>query len=231
MAAPNLQAEGSIAAVTTGDLTVTLPAHQADDILVVTVLTQVENTAGTAAETPTPSGWTKSQGYKDDDLEASLFWKRAASGSETNPVFTRGSGWDTGNDTFYGGRAYVIRGADTNDPPWDELDWTTPYVDANQAFDAVTVSGSERMVVQFYLSLDDLSAGAAPSGWTAGTQVTSTTGTDGGFQTFRKDNVSTSTGADASAAAAQPGYWFVGISFKPVAAAASRHRDVIGTLL
>lgn len=232
MAAPTLQAQGTLNAVTTGTLGVTLPSHLTDDIFIVPVLVNVEATAGTAAAIPDLAGWTKDQGFKNDDGEAAIFWKRAASGSETSPTFTRGAGWDTGTDTYYGGRAYVIRGCITSGDPWDQFVWSVATVTANDPFPAVTVSGSERMVVQFFCSFDNSNGGAAPSGWTAGTAATTTTGTDGGFQTYRKDNVSSSTSADSSnAAAGTRGFLFAGISFKPPTVAAGIHRDVIGTLL
>lgn len=223
MPAPTLQAQGAIAAVTTGSLTVTLPAHQADDILVVTLSYWGPNSTD-VQNPPAPSGWT----FVADipGLSASLirgrlnlFWLRATSGAETNPVFTRNTGWDTGTDTNWSGRAYTIRGCVTSGTPWDQavISSDPGHSVANGAFGAVTVSGVERMVVQFLCSMDDQAAGAAPSGWTAGTAVTTTTGTDAGFQTFRKDNVSASTAADASATAAPAAgvYGFFGVSFKP----------------
>ena len=225
MAAPTLVAQGAIAAVTTGSLTVTLPAHQADDILVVTLAVWEPNAASDMAAPGTTSGWT----YRMDnpiipgsqiDGRLAMFWKRATSGAETNPVFTQPSPGDTGADTAFAGRAYVIRGCITSGDPWDDIvQNATPYTAANGAFPAVTVSGSERLVVQFLVSTDNQAAGAAPSGWTAGTAVTSATGTDSGFQTFRKDNVSTSTAADTStvAAPAAGAYGFFGVSFKPPA--------------
>ena len=218
MVAPTLQAEGGIAAVTAGSLTITLPAHATDDILVCTVMVWAPSTIPPMATIPTPSGWTKVVGiYDTGGTEISYYWRRATSGSETNPVFTRGLNWDTGTDTCYAGRAYVIRGCITSGNPWDEIDPTTAYTTTTGPFDAVTVSGSERLVVQFGGMTDNASWGAAPSGWTAGTAVTSTTGKDAGFQTFRKDNVSANTSADESnvTAPAQGGYLFFGVSFKP----------------
>jgi hypothetical protein len=222
MAAPTLAAQGTVAAVTSGDLTVTLPAHQANDILIVALAGWVPNTTGDAAAIAAPSGWTEiaqlaTPATTPIDGRIAWFWRRATSSSETNPTFTRPSGWDTGTDTCWAGRAYVVRGCITTGNPWDEADPTVVYSTANQAFDAVTVSGAERTVIQFLNSQDDQSSGSAPSGWTAGTAATTTTGTDAGFQTFRKVNVSSDTGADATtvAAPAQGRYAFLGISFIP----------------
>lgn len=224
MAAPTLQAEGTLAAVTTGNLTVTLPAHLTDDVLVVNLVGWVPNTAGSAAGVTAPAGWTEiaeiptPSGTADGQI--GLYWKRAASGAEANPTFTRPAGWDTGTDGVWSGRAYVIRGCETSGDPWDAVATSAVFNTANQACAAVTVSGSERMVVQFQGLQDNLAPGTI-SGWTAGTAVTDTTGTDSGFKTHRKDNVASSTTADASTAVApaQGFYAFIGVSFKPPAAA------------
>jgi hypothetical protein len=202
-------------------LTLTLPSHLTDDILVCLVEVWVPNTPGDAADIPALTGWTKVKGYADADGELSLFWRRATSNSTANPTFTRGTSWDTGTDGIFAGRAFVIRGCVTTGDPWDDIVHSaTPESGPNTAFPAVTVSGSERTVVIFFENLDNSSAGAAPSGWTEGTATTSATGTDSGFQTFRKDNVSSSTSADASnVAASNIGFLFWGISFKPPAGA------------
>src|SRR5262245_788045 len=109
MATPTLQAEGAQNQVTTGTLTLTLPGHAADDILVCAVLFWGPNTAGSAAVIPTPSGWEKLgniQSPATPDGDIAVFAKRAASGSETNPTFSRGASWDTGTDTIFAGRAF-----------------------------------------------------------------------------------------------------------------------------
>lgn len=225
MAAPILQAEGAISAVTTGNLTVTLPAHQADDILVLSYIAWIPATPADATQVATPSGWTNiRQTFSANLADApptdgwqGNFYLRATSSSETNPTFTRPGDWDTGVDTCFAGRAYTIRGCVATGTPWDQEFLSFPGYAANLAFGAITVSGPERMVAHFFNSEDDQAAGAAPAGWTAGTAVTDVTGTAAGFQTFRKDNVSASTSADASSAAApaQGEYLFWGISFKP----------------
>lgn len=224
MTAPNLQAEGTLAVVTTGNLTVAWPSHQADDVLIANVVFYAPNSTGGVAVSPpgdlnTIPGPSIGSGASADSM-IRAYWKRATSGSETNPTFTRTLG-DTGADTCLAGRAYVIRGCITTGDPWDEQEFTPdessdPYQLSNLAFPALTVSGPERTVIQFLLSCDNQSAGAAPSGWTAGTAVTTATGTDAGFQTFRQENVSSDTAADASAVATTlQGYAFWGASFRP----------------
>lgn len=216
---PRVVAQGSIVAVTTGNLTVTLPTHQADDILVVTVVGWVPNSTGTA--TMSLSGWDQLHSQTTGspiDGEWAIWWKRAASGSETNPTITRPSGWDTGaNDTAWAGRAYTVRNAIESGNPYDEAVESAIITTANGNFPAVTVSGMGRSVYQFYVSADNQSTGTAPSGWTAEAEALDSTGTDSGFRAFYQLGISSSTSTIASTvnSPAQGGYVFFGVSFKP----------------
>lgn len=227
MAAPTLEAAGSTAAVTTGSLTVTLPAHQADDILVVTTIDWVPNTAGAAAIPGTPAGWSvmvaglnvSPGGQVDGHIR--IYWKRATSSSEADPVFTRGSGWDTGTDTCFAGRAYVIRGANTFDvTPWDDAQNAGFYTTANQAIPALVVDGPDRLAMVFVGVTDNTAINAAPTGWTSvgGAPAVSNTGTGANFAMYRKtpaDGVDTSADASNVDAPGAGAYGFFGISFQP----------------
>lgn len=226
MAAPTLQGEAADAVVTTGTLAFTMPAHQADDILVAALFFWGPSPGTVPNDIPTPSGWTAmgSQVAVDGTTtrgKMALFYKRATGGSETG-TGTRGANWDTGNDTCYYARVFCIRGCVTTGDPWDEVDPTVCYTAANGSFDAVTVSGSERLVVQFGLRTN---AAGTPfptvTGWTAGTLDSNTGGTDGASRTWRQDNVSSDTGADATTTtwSGSGGYAFFGVSFKPPAGA------------
>lgn len=226
MAAPNLQAEGATVAVTTGAPSVVIPTHQTDDIILLCAIFWGPATAGDAAQIPTPTNYTligsqigQPAGTRDGWL--AWFYRRAPSAG-TTVTLTRGASWDTGADTCFGARAYVIRGCIASGDPWDAQAGAGPYTTANQAFPAVTVSGTERMVVQFGNSMDNAAFDLTTAGWTIGTEDDDATGTDCAFQTARKDNVSSSTSADATTAAApaQGAYGFMGISFKPPPAAA-----------
>ena len=224
MAAPILQAEGALAIATTATtVTPVIPAHALNDILICASGNWAPATAGALAKHTISSGWTELASLQipasgDADGWIVWWWKRAASGSETNPTLTRTG--DTGTDTNFTGRIYVIRGVITSDPAWDEVDPTTLYPTANQPVDALTVSGTERLAIHFLVKTDDfVTAPTVGAGaWTAGTQLETTTGTDHSQGSFRKDNVSANTGADASTveATAAGGYAFLGISFKPV---------------
>jgi hypothetical protein len=228
VAAPNLQAQGATATgVTTGVPSIAIPTHQADDILVVTAIIWAPNTTTPdAAQIPTPSGWTLLSTQIPQPAASprngwlACFWKRAT-GAGTTVTLTRGTGWDTGNDTCFNGRAYVIRGCIATGDPWDAVAMSIARTIANQACAAVTVSGAERMVVQFGCSTDNAAFAMTSAGWTIGTEDDDAGGTDSAFQTARKDNVSASTTADAMtcAAPAQGFYGFFGVSFKPPVAA------------
>ena len=223
MAAPNLQAQGTIATgVTTGVPTITIPTHQADDILIVHLMAWVPNTTTPdAAQIPTPSTWTLlgvqvgQPAASPRDGWSAVFWKRAT-GAGTTVTPTRGSGWDTGTDTCYGGRAYVIRGCKNTGDPFETSSNSGPHTAANQSFAAVTVSGTQRLVTHFGIASDNLAFSMASTGWTTGTEENNNGGTDSAAQTARKDNQSASTSADAATVTAPTGFYaFHGVSFLP----------------
>jgi hypothetical protein len=223
--APNFQSQGAINAVTTGDLTLTLPiTPNVDDIILASIILYAPATTGAITITP-PADWNLVEGPQivdgsfNLDARYRLYWKRATA-SESNPTFVRTAG-GTGASTCFAGRLYIVRGCITTGDPWDEVDvapnaGSAPYTAANGTMDAVTVLAAERLVMQFVTIADNTSPGTAPSGWTAATAVNSGTGSDAGFQTFRQDNVSSTTAAVASTVAATAqGYCFFGVSFKP----------------
>ena len=227
MTAPTLQAEGALNVVTSASNTPTVPTHQADDILLLAVGYWAPNTTLTTALINTPTGWTRMTagsailGLGDElDADSELDWLRASGPGTTVTVTT--TDVDTGNDTAFGARVYVIRGCETNGNPFDDaqVSSTTMYTTANQAVPALTVSGPERLAIHFLIKTDDFVTAPTVPGWTAGAQVESTTGTDHSQGSFRKDNVSSNTSADSSTveAPAAGGYAFFGVSFKPPAA-------------
>lgn len=107
MAIPTVQAVGSSAAGI-GDITVTLPTHAADDILLVVHETN-QSTAPSA-----PSGWAVLAQYAQGTnvTTVTVYWLRATSSGTTNPTFV-----DPGNHQI--GAALVIRGCITSGNPWD----------------------------------------------------------------------------------------------------------------
>lgn len=223
MAAPTLQAEGALAVVTSGNLAPVIPAHVADDILIVVTSAWHPNSAANMASPAAPAGWTRVVdvphvgGTLQIDGITNVFWRRATASGTTISI-TRPAGWDTGTDGAWHGRAYVIRGCITTGTPWDDLQHNSiPYTSANQPVHALTCSGAERMAVHFYTNMAVQTVTIA-TGWTLGTSVTTTTGTDGAQRSIRKDNVSSNTSGDGMtvAAPATGGYLHIGFMFKPV---------------
>jgi hypothetical protein len=103
----------TLAAAATGgaDPTVTLPAHAADDILLLATIVR-SNTATVA----TPAGWTQigSPTVRAAVATYQFFWKRAASGAETNPLIDR-----TGTTGDVYAAVIVYQGAIATGDPWE----------------------------------------------------------------------------------------------------------------
>lgn len=229
MAVPTLQAEGAMAVNTTGTLAVTLPAHQANDILVLTVQFWGPNTAGDAASIPIPAGWSVlnlqlgQPTASPRDGWFAIFWKRAASSSEANPTLARGASWDTGTDTLFAARAYTIRGCITSGNPWDAANVAGAYTTANQNTPALTgIAGNEHLSIHFEMVMDNVALGSL-AGWTQGTVASSATATGARMNTLRKqsDNADEAAGASGATAPAHGGYAFYSVSFVPAVVSVS----------
>jgi len=223
--APYLFREGAVASNTSGSLTVTLPEHATNDIIVLALGIWAPNSLDDEIlEIPTPSGYTAIVSQVGDGPGADVdgwvawFYKVAASSSETNPVCTRGAGWDTGTDTCFAGRAYVVRNAAFAQTPWDFAVASNPYTTANQNGPVTQLSSgaSARTAIQFGISLDDQAFSMVNSGWDEGTAASTTTGTDASFQTIRKDDISAAQVATtpSASAPAQGFYAYLGVTFR-----------------
>lgn len=212
MPAPTLHAQGTANAVTSGNLAITLPTYAANDIVVITTVGYVPNTTTGANTQSLSSPWTKNSpdvtvttgGVIDE--EHACWWARATSASSlgTSVTITRPTSWDTGTDTCWGGRAYVIRGCATTGNPFDEFASTAVSTAANPALPAITVSGGNRLALVFMTKADNTATPTAATGYTVGTQATDTTGTDCAFQTYRQTasaNVATVTPTGGTAPA------------------------------
>jgi hypothetical protein len=227
MAAPIIQAEGALAIVTSGDLPIVAPAHDVNDILVVSTGLWAPNTSEDVGAIAPDSLWSELTPQIALDPGGSIdgriawFWRRAT-GPGTTCVLTRPAGCDTGIDTCWGGRAYVIRGVASDEflinlVPFDEVRASSYKTAANQSCDALDVRGPERTAIQFLVKTDDFATAPTLSGWTAGVQVEDTTGTDHSQGSFRQENVSVPLAAAAStvSAPAAGAYAFCGVSFRP----------------
>jgi hypothetical protein len=224
VAAPTIQAEGTIATgVTTGVPSITIPAHQADDILVVVATVWVPNTlTPDAAQIPTPSTWNLlgtqigQPAASPRDGWHAVFWKRAAGAGET-VTFTRGAGWDDGTDTVYNGIAFVIRGCTTTGDPFENATTAGPYTTANQNLPAVTVSGNERRVCAFAAMQDNVTLCSAASGYTVTAAAANAGGTDSAFRLAHRtaDTGTVAAVASTTSAPVQGSYGFISAAFKP----------------
>jgi hypothetical protein len=229
MAAPTLQAEGSISANTNGsNLSPTIPAHVADDILVVQWIKWAPNTGagnwqpvGVITSNWTEFGRRRFPASGDPDGWIGASWIRATGSGHTVTI----TDWDgsslpapdTGADTVFSARAYVIRGCGTNGNPYDQFVVGGAQSVNNGVFSAVTVAGNERTVIHFGAVTDNLSFSMASTGWANGTEVNSGTGTDSAFQTAFKEDISASTSSDTATVTAPAAgfYVFIGVSFSP----------------
>jgi len=228
MASPIISAEGTLSTQTTtgSSLTVTLPAHVAGDILVCTLSVWSPDTAANIDAIPSLAGWTKQSDIPITvaglDGRMGFFWRRATSNAETNPVFTPGANWIITTTGLFAGRAYTISGCAATGDPWDDFQPSTPQFGANPPFNALTVSGIERLAVQFFVSDDNNAVGGLITGWTANTGVNTTVQSDAGFQSLYQSNVSTNTSSGTSNHAANNTgmHMFFGVSFKPVGSSA-----------
>lgn len=233
MAAPTLQAQGTLAAVTTGNLAITLPTYAANDIVVITTVGYVPNTTTGANTQSLASPWTKNSpdltvitgGLIDE--EHACWWARATSASSlgTTVTITRPANWDTGNDTCWAGRAYVIRGCPTTGDPFDEFGQTALSTAANPALPAITVNGGNRLAIVFMTKADNATLPTAATGYTVGTVETTATGTDAGMNSYRQTasaNVATVTPTGGIAPAqGNSAYFEFSFTPEPVTATAS----------
>lgn len=224
MAAPTLQAEGGLSVTTSSSNSPTIPTHQADDILVLAMGIWFPNNVTFTQGGPTDSGtWsllgsvTVNDGIFDDGI-ITYWWKRATGAGTTVTVTHDG---DSGADTAFGCRVYVIRGCITSGDPFDEAVVSLARTTANQSCAGLTVSGAERLAIQFLVKTDDFSTAPTLTDYTAGAQVESTTGQDHSQGSFRQDNASSSITPKTSTVEAPAAgfYVFCGVSFKPPATA------------
>jgi len=204
VAAPTYQAEGALAAVAvTGPVSPTIPTHQADDILLLSVVVWAPDTVPSVDTIPTPSGWTLlgsqvQQPAGTADGWMGLFWKRATDGTTTvSPA--AGANWDLGiGSGVHAARVDVIRGCITTGTPFDTVTQTGPHTTANQATPTLTVLGTERLGICMGLEQDNLtfitSTVFTADGWTGGTATTTAIGSDAQMKRHYIDGVSANKG-------------------------------------
>ncbi len=170
------QASGTLLGSTGADITPVIPAHAADDILILLAASRV------ATETClTPSGWTLKAGPIDTTAwRTYAFYKRAASGAETNPLLD----WSAAIGEKYG-QVHTVRGAIATGDPFAAASLAADLTDPI-AVAGVTSTLASQLIIVAGIGSDNASA-----------SVTSVTATDP--SSYTQQHFSTIiTGADAS---------------------------------
>lgn len=148
------------------DTTVTLPAHAADDILYLMVMVRdVDDTATITVAT----GWAAVTGFPLDQGTAArywLWWKRAASSSETSPVIDYSG---TTGDSYYSVHTY--RGAITTETPHEVLGTATSGTADPASLTGITSLTTQSLIVVALTGEDNnnaacTTAGTDPSAYT-----------------------------------------------------------------
>lgn len=173
-AAPTYQAFSAIAASTGADVTVTLPAHAANDILLVGVIVRdVDDTI------TWPSGWTEIATV-DRGTTARYWWawKRAASSAETNPLVDKSTA--TGN-TY--AAVITYRGAARAGDPWEVKGTAQTRTTDPSVLTGISTLTADSLVVAAMPGEDNnnasiITTGTDPAAYTEH-YVESTTGDDG----------------------------------------------------
>lgn len=162
-------------------LTFTVPTHTTDDLLICFVK-QSENTSQRTWDDDGGggNGWTREVYNRTTggrDMEIAIYWKFATSASETNPTFTWASGITA---EPMSGMMEVYRGVDQVVPfGTSGIKYAEAQNDANPPNPSINIDYINTMVVCFHgATHDDISAVAAPTGFTLRSQVWNGTSDD-----------------------------------------------------
>ena len=177
---PAWQASSAIAASTGANVTVTLPTHLANDILLLQVVVRDVNDTITW-----PAGWTQIATV-DRGATARYWWawKRAASAAETNPLVSKSTA--TG-DTYAAVTTY--RGANTTGDPWEVKGTPNTATTAGHALNGITTLSFDTLIVASLCGEDNTAATGTtfaatdPVSLTEVLYVESATGADGACTT------------------------------------------------
>jgi hypothetical protein len=158
---PAFQSAITIAGVDTGtaDLVVPLPAHAADDIALIHLFTFNAALASLSA-----TGWTQIATWDQTEIANEhrhwLFGRRLASGSDTDPTFTR---TDTTGAIFAAGATY--RGATDTGTAWEVVGTGTGFGDTEPCvLPGITTVTAQSLVVVSMGHADNVATTATVSG-------------------------------------------------------------------
>ena len=150
------QAISAIAASTGVDVTITLPSHDPNDILLLLGWVRDQD------DTVSVSGWTAIAGTPFDRGTTSrywMFWKRAASSSETNPLFDKST--STG-DTY--AAVITYRGAITTGNPWEVVGTASTGTSDPASITGINTATDNALVVVPVGGEDNNNAGITTTG-------------------------------------------------------------------
>lgn len=172
MAAPTWQANGSPTATAAASTrTPTLPAHAANDILLVAA---IKNDAGNLSIS---AGWNEVLPPEgNSNMSTGLWWKRAASGAETNPTVTSTTAADASNVLM--ADSFNVRGCITTVDPFEAAVWSgSPVSSTTPQSSSINTLGIDRLVACFSLvDSNQAHSGIPPATWTNTEDVTTATG-------------------------------------------------------
>lgn len=173
--APAWQASSAIAASTGADVTVTLPAHQANDIFLLQVVVRDQDDT-----IIWPSGWTQIATVNRSTVSRYWWaWKRAASSAETNPLVDK---FTATGDTYAAVTTY--RGAITTGDPWEVKGTPNTATTAAHVLNGITTLTANSLIVASVSGEDNTAASVSytatdPATLTSRLYVESTIGADG----------------------------------------------------
>jgi hypothetical protein len=171
------QASGTLLGSTGADITPVIPAHATNDILIL-----VASSRFVSETLLTPSGWTLTHGPIDNtSWRTYFFYKRAASGAETNPLLD----WSGALGEKYG-QVHTIRGAITTGDPYET--GATALADLT---DPIVVTGTTTQVASQLVIVAGIGSDNASASMTSVTSTDPATYTQRHFSTI-------ATGADAT---------------------------------
>ena len=165
-------------------VTATLPAHVADDILIVCA---AKNNASDL--TCATSGWeTLAAAQNSANFSTAWFWKRATSSAEPAPVITSSTAGST-SAGIYAVAAKISGCIATGDPFEDATLNGTPTLTTTPVSSLITTTGEKRLAVAI-AAIDDnntISSGYPPATWTGKANTGSDTGGDAKFLAISKE--------------------------------------------
>ncbi len=213
MPAPSVRATGTVATGTSGTITPGNPTHQTNDILLMIIGSSANASASPSHSTPS-GGWALlgSTGNNTGTIRSatSVFWKRAASGAESNPSSTV---TPTGSTAVHHSAVVIsIQNAILSGNPYEGASGNQTAGASTLAL-TLTTSGADRLAFLCSMHADNVATGVTENSATYGAALVATddaTGIDGFLGIFRK--TAASAGSHGATVTFTSGGTSVGIS-------------------